>query len=275
MKNRIKLLALDLDGTVLRSDNTLSPAVKAAIEKMILRGIEVAAASGRPFGSMHPDVMSIRGLRYVIASNGAAIYENGSRVRSITLNENDVIKLMELTEKYDLIWEAFRDGEICTDSRYFADPEKYGCTKAYVGYVRSSRAHCDNMRGYILDNRKSLDSVEFVCTDKKLRQRLWKEAEEKIPGLYITSSSKNFVEFMDKSATKRGGLLWLCERLNIELKNTAAAGNADNDVDMITAAGLGIAVANASKKCLAAADLTVKSNDEDGIAALRELILPR
>ena len=273
MDNKIKLLALDLDGTVLRSNNTLSDKVKSAIESANYSGITIAAASGRPFSSMPKEILDMPEFEYYIASNGAAIYDkNGKKLRSVTLKKKDVIKILKLTEDYDLIWEAFLEGETCTDIRYYNDPMSYGCTAAYVDYVRSSRGTSDDMRGYIYDNRKRLDSVEFVSIDRELREKLRYMIEKNIPTFYVTSSSKNFVEIMDGAATKANGLNFICDLLDIPLENTAAAGNADNDVDMIVEAGLGVAVKNATPKCLNAADILVESNDNDGIAELIEMI---
>ena len=247
MDNKIKLLALDLDGTVLRSNNTLSDKVKSAIESANYSGITIAAASGRPFSSMPKEILDMPEFEYYIASNGAAIYDkNGKKLRSVTLKEKDVIKILKLTEDYDLIWEAFLEGETCTDIRYYNDPMSYGCTAAYVDYVRSSRGTSDDMRGYIYDNRKRLDSVEFVSIDRELREKLRYMIEKNIPTFYVTSSSKNFVEIMDGAATKANGLNFICDLLDIPLENTAAAGNADNDVDMIVEAGLGVAITTAS-----------------------------
>lgn len=273
MDKKIKLLALDLDGTALRSNNTLSDKVKSSIESAYNSGITVAAASGRPFSSMPKEILDMPEFEYYIASNGAAVYDsNGKRVRSVTLKEIDVIKILKITKGYDLIWEAFIEGETCTDIRYYNDPMNFGCTAAYVDYVRSSRGTSDDMRGYIYKNRVRLDSVEFVSTDSELRRKLWDKIESKIDSVYVTSSSKHFVEIMDGSATKANALRYICGLLNISLENTAAAGNADNDVDMIVEAGLGAAVKNASKKCLGAADVIVESNDNDGIVELIEMI---
>jgi hydroxymethylpyrimidine pyrophosphatase-like HAD family hydrolase len=96
----VKLLALDLDGTVLRSDNTLSPVVGRALERAAASGIEVAVASGRPFGSMPREILSIDGVDYVIASNGAAIYHQHKRIFSDTLRPQDVQKILALTAGY-------------------------------------------------------------------------------------------------------------------------------------------------------------------------------
>lgn len=274
MNKNIKLLALDLDGTALKSNNTLSPAVKKAIERTAENGITVVAASGRPYASMPGYILQMDAFKYFITSNGAGVYDNsGRRISSVQLNEKSVLDILDLTRDYDLIWEAFLDGETCTDKRYYDNPQKYGCSAAYVDYVRSSRGCTDDMHGYIYKNRNRLDSIEFVSTDEILRKTIWNKIEKTVPDVYVTSSSAHFVEIMDSKATKANALRFICGILNIPLKNTAAAGNADNDVDMIVEAGLGVAVKNACDNCKIHADLIVSSNDDDGIAELIDIIL--
>ena len=170
---QIKLIALDLDGTALRSNNTLSAAVAQAIETAAAHGMEVVAASGRPYGSMPKDVLCLRGVNYVISSNGAAIHDSsGRRIHETLLKEAAVLRRLELTKNEDLIWEAFSDGATYTDNRYLRDPLRYGCTPAYIRYVQSSRGGLDDMRQYIFQNRARLDSVEYVCPDKAKRERV-------------------------------------------------------------------------------------------------------
>jgi len=266
----IQLLALDLDGTTMRTNNTLAPDVKNAIERAILSGIEVAVISGRPYTSMPREILEIRGIRWIVASNGAAIYQNGVRVHADRLRETDVLRILDLTKEHDLIWEAFCGNETCSDKRYYDNPLQYGCSPAYVDYVRTSRGCCSDMRGYIFQNRRRLDCLDFVSTDSRLRQTLWAQLESALPGVYITSSSRNFVEMMNRSANKANALRQLCARMNIDIKNTAAAGNADNDADMLALAGIGAAVRNAAPACLNVADAVIPSNDEGGV---RELIM--
>lgn len=270
----IKLIALDLDGTALRSDNTLSPAVAEAIEASADKGLEIIAASGRPYCSMPESVLRLRGVNYVISSNGAAVHDKtGARISEKLMRESEVKKLLSLTRGRDLIWEAFVDGATYTDIRYLRDPIKYGCTPAYVSYVQNSRGGLDDMRGYIYSNRARLDSVEYVCPDKALREEVRALLEKELNETYITSSSANFVEFMHKDATKSNALKWLCGRLGVSPRDTAACGNADNDADMIAFAGLKSAVANASDNCKAAADVILPTNDHDGVARLIETII--
>ncbi len=270
----IKLIALDLDGTALRSNNTLSPAVAAAIERAADLGIEIIAASGRPYGSMPESVLGLRGVNYVISSNGAAVYDRaGKRLRETPMREDEVKKLLNLTAAYDLIWEAFLDGATYTDNRYLRDPLKYGCTPAYVAYVQNSRGGLDDMRAYIYENRRRLDSVEYVCPDPLLREEVRAILEKELTDTYITSSSSSFVEFSHRDASKSNALKWLCRHLSIPLRQTAACGNADNDADMIACAGLRAAVGNAGESCKKAADVILPSNDNDGVAELIEHII--
>ena len=105
------------------------------------------------------------------------------------LKEAAVLRLLELTKNEDLIWEAFTDGATYTDNRYLRNPLRYGCTPAYIRYVQSSRGGLDDMRSYIYQNRRALDSVEYVCPDKALRESVRKMLEKNLRDVYITSSS--------------------------------------------------------------------------------------
>lgn len=271
-KRNIKLLALDLDGTTLSDGNYLDLKVKQAIEKALSCGIEVVAASGRPFGSMPNEVMSIKGLNYAITSNGADIYQNGNLVRRLTLNPDDVLTLLKITEPYDLIFQAYINGLTYSDLRYVKNPGAYGCSEAYFDYVRSAHGHIENMRDFIFVHRNELESIEFIESNQQLSKKLWTEIEKAAVNMYITSSTSTYVEFMNGNATKAKAVEWICNRLNIPRENTAACGNADNDADMIEWAAVGAAVKNASSLCKAAADLLVAENNLGGVAELIDII---
>ena len=274
--DNIRLIALDLDGTTLTSHNTLSDAVKHSIEKAIACGIEVVAASGRPYASMPESVLEIEGLNYSITSNGAAIHDkSGKRIHSSLMSEAEVIKLLRLTEGQDLIFEAYINGLTYSDRRYFDNPTRYGCGEAYIDYARASHGQIDDMRSFIYSHRAELDGIEFICTDKAKRESVKELVARNTSEIYITSSSENFVEFMGKNATKGNAVKWICDSLKIDLQSTSACGNADNDVDMIKQSGLGAAVENATPLCLDCADIIIPSNDSDGIVNLIDIILKK
>lgn len=272
--NKIKLLALDLDGTTLTDKNTLSDKVKNAIEKAIENNIIVVAASGRPFSTMPESITKIKEIDYLIVSNGSGIYDGkGNRIYSELLDEDEVLNFLKLTENEDLIFEAFINGLTYTDKRYVDDPVKYGCSEAYIDYVKSSYGHIENMREFIYEHRAELDSLEYVCPETEKRERMRKILIDNTSKFFITSSSVDFVEFMSKKATKAIALEYVCNILNIKNTEVCACGNADNDADMIEWAGFGATVENASESCKKVAKINVSSNNNDGVAELIEKIL--
>lgn len=271
---KIKLLALDLDGTVLTSENRLPDPVRESLKKAIAEGIVLVAASGRPYGSMPKSILGLEGLAYCVTSNGACVYDGkGNKLSSSLLSFESVEKILELTEPYDLIFEAFIDGKTYTDKRYCDDPAAYGCSQAYVDYVKSSHGKIENMRAFVMEHKDELDSLEIACTDSSLRTMLRRKFETELEGVYVTSSSENFIELMSSTATKANGVRFCCEREGILPAQTASCGNADNDVDMIKFCGLGTAVGNASQKCLDCADMVLPTNNECGVCILIDTIL--
>ena len=261
----IRLIALDLDDTTLRSDATLAEETAEAIKAAIANGIEVVVASGRAFRSLPESVLSIEGIRYAISSNGAAVEKvsDGSRIMSLTLKASAVEKILELFagERF----EAFIDGQPYCDSEYIADPVRFGCSEAYIDYVKTTRLPVDDMPAFIKRNIDRLDSVDVLCGTVEHKNMLW-EKTKLIEGVYVTSSSPRLIEISDSRAGKGAALKFLADYLNVKPEHMAAFGNGDNDADMLKFAGLGVAVKNASPACLAAADYICETNNDFGVA---------
>ena len=272
MNKKIKLIALDLDDTTLRSDASLAPETAEAIALAQSKNIEVVIASGRAFKSLPKAVLAIDGLRYAISSNGAAIENiaDGTRLMSFTLKPQSVQEILDVFagERF----EAFIDGQPYCDVDYHADPLRFGCSIAYVDYVRTTRLPVDDMPAFIKENIERLDSIDVLCQTVRHKNELWDRAK-RLQGVYVTSSSPRLIEISDSRAGKGAALKRLAQMLSVAPEHIAAFGNGDNDVDMLSFAGLGIAVANASEKCLAAADCICPENDENGVAQTIEKLL--
>lgn len=263
----IRLIALDLDDTTLRSDGSLSSQTKKAIQAAIGAGLEVVVASGRSLHSLPKAVSEIPGIRYAITSNGAAVVSiaDGERLVSLTLHPDTVHELIALFSGELL--ECFIDGQAYCDAKYIADPMRFGCSEAYVGYVKATRLPVKDMKRFILDNAERLDSVDVLCKNVRHRAEL-REKARAIPKAYITSSSPRLIEISDAAAGKGASLRRLCEILKVPASAVAAFGNGDNDADMLAFAGLGAAMKNATAACIASADIVCGSNDEHGVAQM-------
>ncbi|HIZ76396.1 MAG TPA: Cof-type HAD-IIB family hydrolase [Firmicutes bacterium] len=265
----LKLIALDLDDTTLRSDGTLSPKTKAALITAINQGIEVVVASGRSFSSLPQSIKDIEGIRYAITSNGAAIYhlEDGERIHSITLKAQSVEEILSALQGEDICFEAFVNGVPHSDERFVVDPARYGCTReSSIRYIQSTRISEKNMKEFIHLHIEKLDSIDIRCVDLNEKLRIERLLYERIPDVYITSSLSNILEIVAPSAGKGAGLRFLSKKLNLSSDSIAAFGNADNDIDMLEYAKLGVAVKNATENCLGSANYITDDNDHDGVA---------
>ena len=161
--------------------------------------------------------------------------------------------------------EAFIEGQPYCVSEYIKDPLRYGCSKDYVNYVQTTRLPFDDMRAFIAENAKRLDSIDLICRNPDEKAVYYKKAKE-IGGVYVTSSSPRLVEISDAGAGKGRALRYLCSHLGVNPENVAAFGNGDNDADMLSFCGFGVAVGNATEMCKAAADYVCETNNELGVA---------
>lgn len=271
----IKCIALDLDGTTLDQDGRLPEANRKAIEDAITQGIEIVIASGRAYDTLPQEVLSIKGIGWAITSNGAAVYRvpEGEAAFRSTLPPEVAEELLACTAKESINYETFVGGNAYTDRKMYDDPMAYGCTEYGAKYLRSTRKPVPDIRDFILEHCAELDSIELVTHDKAERDRLWKVLEQRFPDLYITSSFSHLLELSSPSSGKSNALSWVLEQLGLTPEETVAFGNADNDIDMIQMAGIGVAVADATESCRKAADRCTGASYESGVAqALRELL---
>ena len=268
----IKAVALDLDDTTLHSDSTLAEETYAALYDTAKAGIEIIVASGRAFSSLPRKILDIDGVNYAISGNGSAVTlaKTGERVFSRTIPAAAVAAILDTFP--GALFECFMAGQPYSTPEYMADPVKYGCSEAYVPYVRTTRKPVEDIRAFIREHIDELDCIDIVCPTPKLKAATYARAKE-IPNVYVTSSTPRLVEFASAEAGKGKALRWLCEKLGIEPGSLAAFGNGDNDADMLLFAGLGVAVANGTEYCRKSADYICETNNDLGVAKTLRRIL--
>lgn len=268
---KIKLIALDLDQTTLRTDKSLSDRTRQAILAAIRAGIWVVIASGRSFGSLPAAILEVPGIRYAVTSNGSAIYRlpEGERCHEFLMDPSVVGQLLELIPR-ELAMEAFWEGRAYASRCYVEDPARFGATDHAALYVQATRTPVEQIRDFMREHQAELDSVQVVVGDEKIRDELWKKLEQAVPGLYLTSSASTLLELSQTVGGKRCGLEWLGRTLGIAPEEMMAFGDAQNDIDMIRYAGVGVAMGNGHPALKEAADWVTLTNDEDGVALVIE-----
>ena len=285
---KIKCIALDLDRTTLDSQGHLSEENRTAIESAVADGIHVVVASGRSLDSLPAEITDIKGIRYAITSNGAAVYDLSERkclrqFKMTPASVEDILRHMEperMKDAYgeaagmsevemseiEISYEAFIDGKAFAESRYVADPVRFGAMPQAISYIQGTRAPVEDMRTFICEHKSELDCIDLVVKNEDMKRKLWKNLQESVRDVYITSSVRQLLEISHRDAGKESGAKFLLEYLGLAREELAAFGDGDNDSGLLQYAGIGFAVANASPECRDAADEIVASNDDNGVA---------
>ena len=172
----------------------------------------------------------------------------------------------EYTKEEQISYEAFIDGRAFAESRYVADPVRFGAMPQAISYIQATRTPIEDMRAYIQEHKSELDCIDLVVKNEDMKHKLWKNLQKNIRDVYITSSARQLLEISHRDAGKESGAAFLMEYLGLKSEELAAFGDGDNDSGLLKYAGLGFAVANASSGCRAAADQIVASNDDNGVA---------
>lgn len=283
-KNEIKLIALDLDGTLLNSQKELTARNAAALTRAAAAGIEIVPCTGRFFGGMPEAVRELPFLHYAITVNGAQVYDI-RRDRAIARTEIPlklVLRIMEYLDTVPVAYDCFRENWGWMSRKFWDNIERYTTDPHYHSMVRSLRTPVPELKAWLREECENspatahgaVQKIQLFTTDFALRDRLLLELPGQFPETAVTSSFNNNIEINLASAHKGAVLLQLADYLKIGREQTAAFGDGSNDVTLLRLAGLGVAMANACPAALAAADVVTTSCDEDGVARVLEKLLP-
>jgi Cof subfamily protein (haloacid dehalogenase superfamily) len=259
---RVRLVASDLDGTLLRSDGSASERTLSALEKTVRAGIRVVLASARSPAWLGLEARRL-GLGGIgICSNGALVYdfEAGRVLRHRPLDPEQARSLADGLRR-------LAPGLACGCER----PSGFLAEPAYRPLYRPPRS----VPRAEADELFREPVTKLVLQHPELEQvELYELAQELCSAEAIaTYSGSGLVEVSAAGVDKGSTLADLCSELGIEAGETIAFGDMPNDLPMLAWAGRGIAVANAHAELLAAADEITRSNDEDGVAAVLERAL--
>lgn len=277
---KVQLIASDLDGTLLTDEKEITPYTRETLEEAMRQGVQFVPATGRAFASVPEAVKSFPGVEYVITSNGAAIYSisQGKRIYEKLLEPETADAVWEMmygenaagpiphSEHRPVALEIFVEGVPYAEEAYAAAPERFGSRGYGIQYVKSTRHPVADMPRFLRENRCRLDSLSFVSGDSALRAAIEQWLRSKVSQIYITSSVDHLVEVAHREAGKGKTLSHLLNCLGISPDKAAAFGDADNDLEMLTAVKYGIAMANGTEACRKAAWAVTGTNQEEGVA---------
>jgi hypothetical protein len=270
----VRIVALDLDGTLLDSSKTLSAANLAALESAAEKGVLVVPTTGRFFGMMPERVRELPFVRYAITVNGAQVYDRAADAALVReeLPLETALGIMRMLDRYDVIYDCYRGNWGWMAESFKAKAAGYATDAHYLKMIAGFRKGVPELKAHLEATAQEGDVQKIMLFtrldgDAATAKEIAGEVAAAFPDVKVTSSTWNNLEINAATAHKGMALRRLAEALGLTLENCMAFGDGMNDLTMIEAAGVGVAMANACPAVLAAADHVTLSNDEDGVAA--------
>lgn len=244
LEKQIKLIALDMDGTLLTSDEKVTERTCKAIKQAMEKDVHVVISTGRWLGSCYPYAESLGLQSYLVTSNGGEIWTmNKELIERHTIDPNLIEKMWDLGRDYDM-----------------------GC------WMNATDAVWQGERPNDFHEHEWL-KIGFDSHIPSNLEKLMQELSY-FDQLELTNSQPNNVEVNPKGVHKGSALHKVCEKLGITMDEVMAAGDSLNDMKMIQQAGLGIAMGNAQEAIKKAADFETDTNNHDGVAkAIERFVL--
>lgn len=277
-KHKIKLIGLDLDGTVFNDEKVISEHTIHTIQAAIEQGVIVIPATGRPAAGIPNAFTSIPGVDYAVTSNGASIVNliNNQVLYTDYLSIEDSLILLDILDPYDTLIDIFIEGCAYTNASQMEQLEHYIPSLPLIKYIRATRkTYSCNIKDFILSQGKPVEKIHLLFHDFDIRAAV-AETLKPLPFISLTTAYPANLEINTYTANKGNGILKLGELLGISKKEIMVCGDGGNDLAMIQMAGLGVAMGNASEEIKKAADFITKTNEEDGVAyAIEKFVLNR
>lgn len=271
----VKLIALDLDGTTLNNDGIISTENREALIKAAEKGVNIVIATGRPRAALPKDVFEIDAIRYVLTSNGARITDlkEEKNIYENCMSELAAEKSVELLRQHNYVLECFVDGIAYIEKDYYDKVKSSNQSFRDVRYILNTRNPIEDIFGFILKNKASIENInvnfEDISEKPAMREKLLT-----IPEATITSSFNHNLEIGGATTSKAEALRKMCEILGIKPEEMMAVGDSPNDIAMLKASGLPVAVGNAKDEVKAVAKYIAPANHENGVAdAVRRFVL--
>ena len=267
----IKLVAIDMDGTLLNSKKELLEETKQYFKNFHNKNTEtlLVLCTGRPETGIRPylkDLGYLEENHYIISQNGASIYESqtGKRVMDAFVDSTAIQKWIELGKKHGI--SVMGAG---VDYYYSFDEDPTEWMEFDVKLVSGKLKRIPTKESLNIDFYKIL----LMGDEEQLNEFETFIPQEWRDEFYVVRSQKYLVEVLTKGVNKAFGLEKLAKKLNIQPSEIAAIGDAANDIEMLEYAGLAIAMGNASEEVKAIADIVTDTNENNGvIKAIDKLI---
>ncbi len=272
----IKIIALDLDGTLLDSEKRLSEENRAALSAAAAKGIEIVPTTGRIYKIIPEVVRQLPFIHYAVTVNGAEVCDvvNDRVIAKSELPWQQAAEIMAYLDGFDVVYDCYQDGWGYMTAEHLGKVGEYLSSHHFKTVYENSRQPVPELKKYLREKQRDVQKVQLCTNDRALRQYLLEELEKRFSGVAISYALPHNVEINHENGHKGGALQKLCDHLGCGMENVMSFGDGVNDLTMLQMAGLSVAMANAEPEVKAAARFVTGSCDESGVAqAIRKFCL--
>ncbi|WP_100488945.1 Cof-type HAD-IIB family hydrolase [Sporolactobacillus pectinivorans] len=267
-----RLLALDIDGTLLNSNNRLDRQTKDAVAYAVKKGIVVTLVSERHFHSAAKVARALRLTHPIITHNGAFVSSSMDHpVYTSKIDHSVLIQLAEFLETYPCQIQISHE-RLSISNR---PRQKNLIAKMTVGMNEPlfyPVTYVDTLSQYLLENYEGATDVKIKLEDEKVIDEIERAMADYFPSLDARRTSPYDLTLVRQGTSKFNGLLFFAGQLGIPLHEIVAVGDGQEDAEMVEKVGLGVAMRNAPPEVKKSAGWITRSNDMDGVAyAVREI----
>jgi hypothetical protein len=269
----IKLIATDLDGTLMSTDHlTVTPYTVETLKKAHNKGVKIAIATGRPLALIDSVTEQIPFADYVIYSNGACVFDrnDNKNIYRDLIENNTALEIIKYFLTKKVFFEIYVDGK----SHYQLGTEEYfdstAFPKDFIDEVYSTMTAHEDIIAFLGDN--GIEKITLYGVKNEDMDTFEKQMQDL--NLTVASSFIGNLEATSKTANKGTAVKGLCDILGITSDNVMSFGDAGNDIQMLQFSKYSFAMGNATDECKKSAKYIAKSNGEDGLAkAVEEFVL--
>ena len=262
-----RLLALDMDGTLLNSRKEISRATMEALNRLVERGIAVSLCTGRGVAELKDYEKEFAEIPYGILNSGGCVYDFRAKkpLYRKLLDDDVVLECLKAAGKVSAMPYL-----LTTDASVAQTEDMRDVSVFHMGIYQPMY---DRVATVVPDAEEYVrthpgDSLKLCIYHRDEETREITRASIAHLGMQLADAESTSLEVSPPGITKARGLEILCEYLNIPIEKTVAVGDADNDLDVLRAAGLAVAMGNANEHVKEVCNVVVSDNDHDGIVEL-------
>lgn len=270
-----RLIAFDLDGTMLNPEKEITPDTMSAVKEAVCSGKEVIYCTGRAPSEVKQFRELLPEVRFAVCNNGSLLWDmrEWKAAEENILSKDLIAQILKEAAPEEHMVQLYAGEDICYDE--YSEEKVIRCGMGeYLPMYRNIvvKLYGYEAGGAQMDIRVNKLSVQLAGVNP--RERLKKRIDRLHLPIEVRRSNRYTLEFTSEGVTKAYGLRLVCSLLDIRPEECIAVGDGGNDLDVLKAAGLGIAVGNATEEVKKIAGAIVADNDHDGCAeAIRNYLL--